>query len=151
MCIKLFLCFASPEFSVFVGDLTSEVDDYQLHQFFLKKYPSCKGAKVVTDPYGNSRYARCLCELTRQPIDLSGPSPWLWPCQSQFQWLHYDGDQGSGPPAISWNIVSFSSLISAVMFNYGFLSFQLLFYSLRTENEDREIRGCGVLQLWQIC
>ncbi|XP_062843553.1 tRNA selenocysteine 1-associated protein 1-like [Trichomycterus rosablanca] len=44
-----------PEFSVFVGDLTSEVDDYQLHQFFLKKYPSCKGAKVVTDPYGNSK------------------------------------------------------------------------------------------------
>ncbi|XP_043075347.1 tRNA selenocysteine 1-associated protein 1-like isoform X2 [Puntigrus tetrazona] len=44
-----------PEFSVFVGDLTSEVDDYQLHQFFLKKFSSCKGAKVVTDPYGNSR------------------------------------------------------------------------------------------------
>ncbi|XP_030630131.1 tRNA selenocysteine 1-associated protein 1-like isoform X1 [Chanos chanos] len=46
---------SGPEFSVFVGDLTSEVDDYQLHQFFLKKYPSCKGAKVVTDPYGNSK------------------------------------------------------------------------------------------------
>ncbi|TRY53872.1 hypothetical protein DNTS_002814 [Danionella cerebrum] len=26
-----------------------------LHQFFLKKFPSCKGGKVVTDPYGNSR------------------------------------------------------------------------------------------------
>lgn len=45
-----------PEFSVFVGDLTSEVDDYQLHQFFLKKFPSCKGGKVVTDPFGNSKY-----------------------------------------------------------------------------------------------
>lgn len=44
-----------PEYSVFVGDLASEVDDYQLHQVF-KKYPSCKGAKVVTDQYGNSRY-----------------------------------------------------------------------------------------------
>lgn len=44
-----------PEFSVFVGDLTSEVDDYQLHQFFLKKFPSCKGGKVVTDPFGNSK------------------------------------------------------------------------------------------------
>ncbi|XP_072297027.1 tRNA selenocysteine 1-associated protein 1-like [Eucyclogobius newberryi] len=43
-----------PEFSVFVGDLASEVDDYQLHQAF-KKYPSCKGAKVVTDQYGYSR------------------------------------------------------------------------------------------------
>ncbi|KPP65146.1 tRNA selenocysteine 1-associated protein 1-like [Scleropages formosus] len=46
---------ASPEYSVFVGDLTSEVDDFQLHQFFMKKYPSCKGGKVVTDAYGNSR------------------------------------------------------------------------------------------------
>lgn len=52
----MFTFFLSPEFSVFVGDLTSDVDDYHLHQFFLKKFPSCKGAKVVTDPYGNSRY-----------------------------------------------------------------------------------------------
>lgn len=44
-----------PEYSVFVGDLASEVDDFQLHQVF-KKYPSCKGAKVVTDQYGYSRY-----------------------------------------------------------------------------------------------
>ncbi|KAM6920734.1 tRNA selenocysteine 1-associated protein 1-like isoform 1-T1 [Lycodopsis pacificus] len=43
-----------PEFSVFVGDLASEVDDFQLHQVF-KKYLSCKGAKVVTDQYGYSR------------------------------------------------------------------------------------------------
>ncbi|CAN9503356.1 unnamed protein product [Ophioblennius macclurei] len=45
---------AGPEFSVFVGDLAAEVDDFQLHQVF-KKYPSCKGAKVVTDQYGYSR------------------------------------------------------------------------------------------------
>ncbi|KAL6104789.1 uncharacterized protein ACO6RY_14437 [Pungitius sinensis] len=45
---------AGPEFSVFVGDLASEVDDFQLHQVF-KKYLSCKGAKVVTDQYGYSR------------------------------------------------------------------------------------------------
>ena len=53
----------SPEFSVFVGDLSSEVDDYQLHQFFSKKYPSGKGAKVVTDQFGNSRYGhlRVVC------------------------------------------------------------------------------------------
>lgn len=43
-----------PEFSVFVGDLASDVDDFQLHQVF-KKFPSCKGAKVVTDQYGYSR------------------------------------------------------------------------------------------------
>ena len=51
--------FRRPEFSVFVGDLASEVDDYQLHQAF-KKYPSCKGAKVVTDQYGYSRYVFSL-------------------------------------------------------------------------------------------
>lgn len=59
--ILIILLFLRPEFSVFVGDLTSEVDDYQLHQFFLKKYPSCKGAKVVTDPYGNSKYEHISC------------------------------------------------------------------------------------------
>ncbi len=52
--IKNYLCLR-PEFSVFVGDLASEVDDFQLHQVF-KKYLSCKGAKVVTDQYGYSRY-----------------------------------------------------------------------------------------------
>ncbi|XP_061695431.1 tRNA selenocysteine 1-associated protein 1-like isoform X2 [Syngnathoides biaculeatus] len=45
---------AGPDFSVFVGDLASEVDDFQLHQVF-KSFPSCKGAKVVTDQYGYSR------------------------------------------------------------------------------------------------
>ncbi|XP_028328972.1 tRNA selenocysteine 1-associated protein 1-like [Gouania willdenowi] len=45
---------AGPEFSIFVGDLASEVDDFKLHQVF-EKYPSCKGAKVVTDQYGYSR------------------------------------------------------------------------------------------------
>lgn len=40
---------------MFVGDLASDVEDFQLQQVF-KKYPSCKGAKVVTDQYGYSRY-----------------------------------------------------------------------------------------------
>ncbi|MGH0151199.1 UNVERIFIED_CONTAM: hypothetical protein FKN15_024241 [Acipenser sinensis] len=44
-----------PEYSVFVGDLTPEIDDLQLYEFFVKKYASCKGGKVVTDPFGNSR------------------------------------------------------------------------------------------------
>lgn len=44
-----------PEFSVFVGDLASDMNEFQLHQVF-KKYPSCKGAKVVTDQYGYSRW-----------------------------------------------------------------------------------------------
>lgn len=44
-----------PDYSIFVGDLTPEVDDQQLHDFFAKKYTSCKSGKVVTDHSGNSR------------------------------------------------------------------------------------------------
>lgn len=56
--VLVWCAFRRPEFSVFVGDLASDVDDFQLHQVF-KKFPSCKGAKVVTDQYGYSRYGRC--------------------------------------------------------------------------------------------
>ncbi|XP_039595713.1 tRNA selenocysteine 1-associated protein 1-like isoform X1 [Polypterus senegalus] len=45
----------SPEYSVFVGDLTSDVDDGMLYEFFLSRYPSCRGGKVVLDHLGNSR------------------------------------------------------------------------------------------------
>ncbi|MBN3291289.1 TSAP1 protein, partial [Polypterus senegalus] len=44
-----------PEYSVFVGDLTSDVDDGMLYEFFLSRYPSCRGGKVVLDHLGNSR------------------------------------------------------------------------------------------------
>ncbi|MGH0181323.1 UNVERIFIED_CONTAM: hypothetical protein FKN15_006223 [Acipenser sinensis] len=46
---------SSPEYSLFVGDLTPEVDDGMLYEFFLKRYVSCRGAKVVLDQQGNSR------------------------------------------------------------------------------------------------
>lgn len=45
----------TPDYSIFVGDLSPEVDDFQLYYFFLSKYPSCRGGKVVTDTLGNSR------------------------------------------------------------------------------------------------
>ena len=38
------------EFSVFVGDLSSDVTDYTLQEFFRQFYPSVKAARVVTDP-----------------------------------------------------------------------------------------------------
>ena len=38
-----------PEYSIFVGDLGPEVNDYILHATFYQRYPSCRSAKVVTD------------------------------------------------------------------------------------------------------
>ncbi|XP_069080256.1 tRNA selenocysteine 1-associated protein 1 isoform X3 [Pleurodeles waltl] len=42
------------EYSLFVGDLTSDVDNEMLYNFFVKVYPSCRGGKVVVDQAGVS-------------------------------------------------------------------------------------------------
>lgn len=39
-----------PEFSIFVGDLGPEVNEYVLVSLFQSRYPSCKSAKIMTDP-----------------------------------------------------------------------------------------------------
>lgn len=39
-----------PEYSIFVGDLGPEVNEYVLVSLFQNKYPSCKSAKIMTDP-----------------------------------------------------------------------------------------------------
>ncbi|XP_077991233.1 uncharacterized protein LOC144445519 isoform X2 [Glandiceps talaboti] len=43
------------EFSLFIGELTPEVEDYALYNFFSRRYPSIKGAKVILDGTGISR------------------------------------------------------------------------------------------------
>lgn len=43
------------EFSVWVGDLSSEVDDYSLYRAFSNKYSSIKTAKVILDSSGFSK------------------------------------------------------------------------------------------------
>jgi len=39
-----------PEYSIFVGDLGPEVNEFALMSLFQNKYPSCKSAKIMTDP-----------------------------------------------------------------------------------------------------
>ncbi|KAJ8273438.1 hypothetical protein GJAV_G00101620 [Gymnothorax javanicus] len=45
----------SQSFSLFVGDLTPEVDDGMLYEFFYNLFPTCLGGKVVLDSVGNSK------------------------------------------------------------------------------------------------
>ena len=46
---------ADREFSVWVGDLSSDVDDYNLYRVFNLKYSSIKTAKVILDSSGFSK------------------------------------------------------------------------------------------------
>ena len=39
-----------PEFSIFVGDLGPEVNEFVLVSLFQSRFPSCKSAKIMTDP-----------------------------------------------------------------------------------------------------
>jgi len=43
------------EYSLWVGDLTPEVDDYTLYKAFAARYPSIRTAKVILDTSGYSR------------------------------------------------------------------------------------------------
>ncbi|KAK8204379.1 hypothetical protein M8818_005108 [Zalaria obscura] len=39
-----------PEYSIFVGDLGPEVNEYVLVSIFQARFPSCKSAKIMSDP-----------------------------------------------------------------------------------------------------
>ncbi|KAF2107615.1 hypothetical protein BDV96DRAFT_297722 [Lophiotrema nucula] len=59
-----------PEFSIFVGDLGPEVNEFALVQLFQNKYQSCKSAKIMSDPItGMSRgygFVRFTSEADQQ-------------------------------------------------------------------------------------
>ncbi len=44
-----------PDTSIWVGDLTPEVDDFALYQFFTNRYRTVRCSKVVLDDAGNSK------------------------------------------------------------------------------------------------
>ncbi|KAI6646441.1 tRNA selenocysteine 1-associated protein 1 isoform X2 [Oopsacas minuta] len=45
----------APEFSLYVGDLSSEVNDIMLLDFFQQRFPSCRAARVVQEANGKSK------------------------------------------------------------------------------------------------
>lgn len=83
----------SPEFSIFVGDLGPEVNEYVLVSLFQSRFPSCKSAKIMTDPlsgmsrgYGFVRFSdeqdqqRALSEMQgvycgNRPMRISTATP----------------------------------------------------------------------------
>ncbi|KAL8820565.1 MAG: hypothetical protein Q9223_001245 [Gallowayella weberi] len=82
-----------PEFSIFVGDLGPEVNEYVLVSLFQGRFPSCKSAKIMTDPisgmsrgYGFVRFSdeqdqqRALSEMQgvycgNRPMRISTATP----------------------------------------------------------------------------
>ncbi|KAJ6801058.1 polyadenylate-binding protein RBP45-like [Iris pallida] len=67
-----------PDYTIFVGDLASDVTDYQLQETFKTHYTSVKGAKIVTDRttgcskgYGFVRFGD-LNEQTRAMTEMNG-------------------------------------------------------------------------------
>ncbi|KAJ6825374.1 uncharacterized protein M6B38_375825 [Iris pallida] len=66
------------DYTIFVGDLASDVSDYMLQETFRSHYPSVKGAKVVTDRttgrskgYGFVRFGD-VNEQTRAMTEMNG-------------------------------------------------------------------------------
>src|SRR4051812_16987856 len=82
-----------PEFSIFVGDLGPEVNEFVLVSLFQARFPSCKSAKIMTDAvtgqsrgYGFVRFAdesdqqRALVEMQgvycgNRPMRISTATP----------------------------------------------------------------------------
>ncbi|ANB14380.1 Nam8p [Sugiyamaella lignohabitans] len=101
-----------PEFSIFVGDLSPEVTEFNLLQLFQSRYSSCKSAKIMTDPstnasrgYGFVRFndethmQRALAEmqgffLGNRPIRISTATPKSKPGQNG---LVGNSGNGAGP------------------------------------------------------
>ncbi|CAI0436439.1 unnamed protein product [Linum tenue] len=101
-----------PEYTIFVGDLAADVNDYLLQETFKNVYSSVKGAKVVTDRatgrskgYGFVRFGeegdqmRAMVEMNGQycssrPMRI-GPAASKKPVAQQFQTATYQNAQGS--------------------------------------------------------
>ncbi|KAK0624816.1 hypothetical protein B0T17DRAFT_638707 [Bombardia bombarda] len=116
-----------PEYSIFVGDLGPEVNEFVLVSLFQSRFPSCKSAKIMTDAmtgqsrgYGFVRFAeesdqqRALVEMQgvycgNRPMRISTATPKT----RSHQYGHgHNGQQMvppvSGPPGpVGWGMPQF--------------------------------------------
>jgi len=101
-----------PEYSIFVGDLGPEVNEYVLVSLFQARFPSCKSAKIMTDAmsgqsrgYGFVRFAeesdqqRALVEMQgvycgNRPMRISTATPKNR--SHGFPGGHHGGSPGGG-------------------------------------------------------
>ena len=59
-----------PDTSIWVGDLTPDVDDFALYQFFSQRYQTVRCAKVVLDESGFSKGEYCVKFITYVSVQL---------------------------------------------------------------------------------
>ncbi|KAK5658923.1 hypothetical protein OQA88_1738 [Cercophora sp. LCS_1] len=102
-----------PEFSIFVGDLGPEVNEFVLVSLFQSRFPSCKSAKIMTDAmtgqsrgYGFVRFSdegdqqRALIEMQgvycgNRPMRISTATP---KTRSHNQYGHTQAPNHMTPP-----------------------------------------------------
>ncbi|KAK4672764.1 hypothetical protein QC763_105920 [Podospora pseudopauciseta] len=102
-----------PEYSIFVGDLGPEVNEFVLVSLFQSRFPSCKSAKIMTDAmtgqsrgYGFVRFSdesdqqRALVEMQgvycgNRPMRISTATP---KTRSSNQYGHAQGGNQMMPP-----------------------------------------------------
>ncbi|KAM7200224.1 hypothetical protein V8F20_005442 [Naviculisporaceae sp. PSN 640] len=116
-----------PEYSIFVGDLGPEVNEFVLVSLFQSRFPSCKSAKIMTDAmtgqsrgYGFVRFSeetdqqRALLEMQgvycgNRPMRISTATPKT----RSHQYGHgHNGNQipppvAGHPPAVGWGMPQF--------------------------------------------
>ncbi|VUC28920.1 unnamed protein product [Clonostachys rosea] len=113
-----------PEYSIFVGDLGPEVNEYVLVSLFQARFPSCKSAKIMTDAmsgqsrgYGFVRFSdendqqRALVEMQgvycgNRPMRISTATPKNRNNHHGFAHGHHGGNpmMGQGMPQPQmWN------------------------------------------------
>jgi RNA recognition motif-containing protein len=101
-----------PEYSIFVGDLGPEVNEFVLVSLFQSRFPSCKSAKIMTDAmtgqsrgYGFVRFSeesdqqRALVEMQgvycgNRPMRISTATP---KTRSSHQYAGGHGGHGANP------------------------------------------------------